>query len=364
MRFDLSAGFSLLLRIDDAGPSAFPGNLRRLWNLAPLEEELRSSWLLNGPFAVDPGRTGLAGSIAERQEKFRKLGQPLGDRLLELHDVAEADWPLFARSLDLDASGTMAKSIFWSRLFDVLASDFDDYYARHLHVDGRGYGRLARERQVVPTRLPPPFDTLVRASEADYYTDGVLEAPHTLAKVRGWPTLTELQNRIVASEVAGQLKKLGFGNARPLRFSSLLRRQIGENKRIEPELATTLGCTVTPQSIRETPLDNELNEILDIARRALFLAQDGAWRVARLPYWGAADDNEERRLCAFAPARQLLDERYTGPAIEFFRVARERSGFGAQARDLALWAAEISAGDHGRQTAALRYIIRVARVEN
>lgn len=356
LRFDLSGGYSLLLRIDAAGPRAFPDDLRRLWNLAPLEEEVRSGWLLNGPFAVDPGRTGLAGSIADRQLRFRKLGRALGDRLLGLHDLAETDWSQFAKSLDLDPSEKVAKNIFWSRLFDVLAPDFDDDLARHLHVDGHGYGCLAGQRQVVPTRLPSPFDSLVRASEADHYTDGALSDPDTLSKVRDWPTLTELQNRIIASEVAGQLRKLAFGNTRPLRFSNLLRRQIGEEKRIDSELAQTLGRSVTPQSIRETPLDNELHEILDISRQALFLAQDGAWRVAQLPHTDAADDSEQRRLCAFAPAKHLLDKRYTGPALEFFRVARERSGFGPQSRDLALWVAEISAEDHDRQTAALRYV--------
>jgi hypothetical protein len=357
LRFDLFAGYSLLLRIDAAGPCAFPSDLRRLWNLAPLEVELRSGWLLNGPFAVDPGRTGLAGSITDQQEKFRKLGRMLGDRLLKLHDLADADWPIFAKGLDLDSSGTMARGIFWSHLFDVLAPDFDDDLGRYLHADGHGYGLLAGQRQVVPTRLPPPFDALVRASEAVHYTDGALSDPTTLAKVRDWPTLSELRNRIIASVVAGQLKKLGFGNTRPLRFSSLLRRQIGEEKRIDPELAKTLGRAVTPQSIREAPLDQELHEILEIARQALFLAQDGAWRVAQLPHPDAADDTEERRLCAFAPAKHLLDKRYTGPALEFFRVARERSGFGPQARDLGSWVAEISAEDHDRQTAALRYII-------
>lgn len=357
LRFDLSGGYGLLLRIDAAGPRAFPDDLRRLWNLAPLEEEVRSGWLLNGPFAVDPGRTGLAGSINDRQEKFRTLGQTLGDRLLKLHDLADADWCQFAESLDLDTSRTAAWDIFWSHLFDVLAPDFEGDLGGYLHVDGRGYGTLAGQRQVIPTHLPAPFTSLVRASEADHYTDGALSDSVTLGKVRDWPALTDLQNRIIASDVAGQLRKLGFGSARPLRFSTLLRRQIGEEKRVNPELAQTLSRAVTPQSIRETPLDGELHEILDIARQALFLAQDGTWRIAQLTNPDAADDDEERRLCAFAPAKHLLDERYTGPALEFFRVARERSGFGPQARDLGSWAAEISAEDHDRQTAALRYVI-------
>ena len=36
LRFDLDRGFSLLLKVDAAGPSIFPQELRRLWNLAPL----------------------------------------------------------------------------------------------------------------------------------------------------------------------------------------------------------------------------------------------------------------------------------------------------------------------------------------
>lgn len=357
LRFDLSSGFCLLLRVDAAGPCAFPNDLRRLWNLAPLEEKLRSSWLLNGPFAVDPGRTGLAGSITDRQEEFRKLGRVLGDCLLKLYDLTDADWCRFAESLDLDASKATAWGIFWSRLFDVFAPDFDDDPARYLHADGHGYSHLAGQRPAVPTHLPAPFASLVRASEADFYTDGALSDPAVLGKVRDWPALTELLDRTIASEIAGQLGKLGFGNIRPLRFSSLLRHQIGEDKHVSPDSARILGLALTPQSIREAPLDSELHEILDIARHALFLAQDGAWRTAQLPSSDAADDTEERWLCAFAPAKHLLDKQYTGTALEFFRIARERSGFGPQARDLGGWVAEIPAEDQGRQTAALRYVI-------
>ena len=360
LRFDLSSGFSLFLRVGPAGPNRFPDDLKRLWNLAPLEVPLRSGWLLNGPFAVDPGRTGLAGSIGDHTEKFQTLGRVLGDRLLKLHDLADADWRGFAESLDLDASDasrTAAWSTFWSRLFDVLAPDFDDGLARHLHADGHGYGHLIGQRQVVPTRLPAPFAALIKASDAVRFVDGALSDLSMLAKIQNWPALAELRNRTVASEIAGQLRKLGFGNLRPLRFSSLLRKQIGEDKHVRPDLAKTLGLALTPQSIREAPLDSELHEILDVARQALFLVQDGTWRIAQLPSPDAADDPEERRLCAFAPAKHLLDKQYTGAAPEFFRVARERSGFGPQARDLGSWAAEIPAEDRCRQAAALRYVI-------
>jgi hypothetical protein len=115
LRFDLTGRYSLLLRIESAGPGAFPDDLRRLWNLAPLEEDLRSGWLINGPFAVDPGRGRLAGSIEDRQDLFRKLGRTLGERLVKLHDLAAGDWNSFAVALDLDASEHVAMALFWSR---------------------------------------------------------------------------------------------------------------------------------------------------------------------------------------------------------------------------------------------------------
>ena len=245
VRFDLIDGYSLLLRIDAAGPGAFSNELRRLWNLAPLEEDLRSGWLLNGPFPVDPGRGRLAGSIVERQEIFRRLGRAFGDRLVQLHDLATSHWSNFASALDLDASEHVARDLFWSRLFDAFGPDFDDDLARHLHANHRGYGVLAAERPVVPTHLPQPFDAPVRATEVVHFTDAALSEPAVLGKVRGWRALASLEGRTVASDVAGQLRKLGFGGIRPITLAALLRREFGNESRIDAELATRLGRVLT-----------------------------------------------------------------------------------------------------------------------
>ena len=354
LRFDLSDRYSLLLKIHGNGPSAFPCELRRLWNLAPLEEDLRSGWLLNGPFPVDPGRGRISGSIDDRQERFRKLGSVFGERLLELYDLSLGDWKGLADALDLDASEQVAKTIFWSHLFDVIELDFDDDLARYIHAEGAGYGRLANERPVVPTRLGKPLDGIVQASDVVHFADGALSLPGFLEKLWDWQFLSDLKGKIVASDVAGQLRKLGFGGIRPIKLSNLLRGEIGSEKRIDPDLAKKIGNVVTPKTIREIPLVQELTDILTVAKETQFLSQGGSWRTAQLPYPAAADDEEETRLCAFAPAKHLLDDQYSGSALNFFRVAREQSGFGPQARDLANWAAEAS---EQKRQAALRYVI-------
>ena len=179
LRLDLSGGHSLLLAVDREGPCAFPSALARVWNLAPLEEKLHSGWLLNGPFAVGPGRGRLAGSGRER---FQELGRTFGERLLELHDQTETDWKSVAEALDLDAFPD-TRPRFWGRLFDVVSRDFDDDLAEFLHARDRGYGRLAAERRAAPTGLPAPFDALVRASDVCCSTGGALADPTVLAQV-------------------------------------------------------------------------------------------------------------------------------------------------------------------------------------
>ncbi len=353
LRFHLGDGYSLLLRIGPAGPDTFPETVKRLWNLAPLEEELRSGWLLNGPFAVDPGRGRLAGSIESRERLFQQLGEALGPRLLELYDLTAADWSAFATALDLDASELVARPRFWKQLFDVLSRDFDDVLGRFLHARDRGYGRLAATRPVVPTGLTEPFGDPVSAARVDRCTDGALAESDVLQRVRDWRALKELNGRIISSRVAAQLAKLGFGSMSPMTLADLLRREMGAERRIDLKLGATLGEVITPSSI-EKSLVRERNEILDAARQAKFLAQDGAWRPVReLNCEACADD--EALICGFAPPQTLLHRSYVGASLDFFKVARANSGYGPNVSRLWEWANR--AGEAHSRRAVFKYVI-------
>ena len=353
LRLDLGNGYSLLLKIGAAGPECFEPSLRRIWNLAPLEENnLRSGWLLNGPFPVDPGRGRLAGAIEDRRARFENLGRTLGKRLLELHDLMEADWETIASALDLNPADSDAQRRFWCGLFDVMSRDLDDDLARCLHAADRGYGRLVAEWPVVPTRLRKPFDELVRASSISRFTDKALTDADVLHEIRTWRSANHLKNHMVASEVATQLKKLGFDHIRSLTLSDLLRIEMGEDKRIDVELATQLGQVIRPAAI-EKKLHQERREILKETSQARFLAQDDTWRpVKDLSSKGGSDD--ERLRCDFAPAHALLHEEYKDDALEFFRVARMESGYGPGVRHLRDWV--YSARDQSRRRAVLRYL--------
>ena len=274
---------------------------------------------------------------------------------MKLHDLAENDWQRFASALELNASEDTARPLFWSGLFDLFGRDFDDPLARQLHVDSCGYKQLVANRQVVPTGLSQPLDGLVRASEVEHFTDGALSETVVLEKVREWPSLGGLQGKMIASDVAGQLRKLGFGGIHATRLTDLLRREMGRDNRLGVELATRLGDVITLYAIENAPLGRERRGILETASNAKFRSRDGTWRSVRNLSSEAVGSEDETLLCGFAPENALLDKSYQGAALEFFKVARRESGYGPQARHLHEWA--INAHDDDRRRAVLRYII-------
>ena len=344
-----------MIAIGPTGPEAFSDGLGRLWNLAPLEEDLRSGWLLNGPFPVDPGRGRLAGSIEDQRDNFKDLGRTLGKLLLKLNDLAEYDWQRFASALDLNTSEDTARPLFWSGLFDLFGRDFDDPLARQLHVDGCGYKQLVANCQVVPTGLSQPLDGFVRASEVEHFTEGALSETVVLEKVREWPSLGGLQGKIIASEVAGQLRKLGFVGIHATTLTDLLRREMGRENRLGVKLATRLGNVITLHAIENTPLGEERRGILAAASNAKFRSREGTWRSVRNLSSEAIGSEDETLLCGFAPENALLDRSYQGTALEFFKVARAEAGYVPRARLLQEWA--MNAHDDDRRRAVLRYII-------
>ena len=354
LRFDLGDGYSLLLRVDGVGPCATSNDTPRIWNLGPLDERVTSGWLLNGPFPVDPGRGRLAGSSEDHRSLFGRLGRSLGARLLELHDVAANDWARFARAVGLDPSEHAAQPRLWSRLFGVLRRDLDDSLARCLHAEG-GYRRLAGERPVVPTGLPQPFDELVCATEVTRRTSGALTDTGVFKKVRDWPVLSVLRRRVVNTEATEVLRQLGFDGIRPITLCGLLGDEMGADKRIDPERGKRIGEVITPSEIEKKPLDQERDSILDVAKHVEFRAQDESWRPVGALNSQLAGREDEKRLCEFAPDSTLLHRDYQGAAIEFFKVARNRAGYGPQVRHLLEWARR--AGDLDRQRAVLRYLV-------
>ncbi|MCY4541016.1 MAG: hypothetical protein OXB95_01265 [Rhodobacteraceae bacterium] len=351
LRLNLDGDFRLFVDIGAHGPKAYSSTLAGLWNLAPLEEDLGSGWVLDGPFAVDPGRSRLSGSVDERRRTFKTLGNVLGDRLVRLHELSLSDWPAFAEALHLRCE----RPAFWSRLFELLQGDLADERIRHLHTDRRGLGRLVAERRIVPTRLPPPLDESTIAGEIKFRTAGAMDSEHVQKAVSNWSVLRKLPGRIVASEVAKPLQLLGFREFKTLNLADLIKRELKGNPRMSRERAGRLGHLLNAETIRTEPLSLEESALLPAASKAHFQARDGQWQPVRELISASANNEDEKLLCRFAPNRAILGEKYTGDALSFFRVARRRSGYNPQARLLWEWARNADSDE--RRLAVYRYFV-------
>ena len=284
-----------------------------------------------------------------------KLGRALGERLLSLHDLVENHWTVLTDALDLRMADSDERGRFWSRLFDVMSRDLDDDLARHLHARDRGYGLLAAESLVAPTRLPAPFDALVRASCVDRFTDQALAATGILQAAGHWRSAGQLIGQIVAFDVATRLKKLGFDRIRPTTLSELLLTEMGEDKRIDVELGIRLGQVITPDAIEKEPLHQERRQILEAASQACFRSRDdNTWRPVRSLISKDAGGDDESLLCDFAPDEALLHRDYREESLQFFKVARMQSGYRPSLPVLRKWVD--GAHDEHRRRAVLRYL--------
>ncbi|MCW2283153.1 hypothetical protein M2323_000923 [Rhodoblastus acidophilus] len=168
LALELGEETTFFMPLSADGPRPAEARLPNLWLLAPLAESLASGWLMNArQFRVDPGRGSLARSVDEPEATFERIGASLGARLCELHDLIARDWAIFAALAGLaDTSSKTGPATFWRRLADLFAMDFDDPIARHLHGPDRGFGRLVGDCPVLPTGLPKPFHSFLRARPA------------------------------------------------------------------------------------------------------------------------------------------------------------------------------------------------------
>jgi len=357
LALDLGEETTLFLPLDMQGPVAAPKGLPRLWLLAPLAETLSTGWLINGRrFRVDPGRGRLAGSETEREEMFAEFGRTLGLRLVELYDLVTGNWAVLAERAGLsDRSEDSGTQSFLLSLDGMFATDRADPLARHLHGKDRGFGRLIAERAALATGLPAPFSPFMRADEARFVMRGAIADTRLLASLHDWQAMRLIGSAAISDKVADRIDGLGFDRPRPFKVVDLLRHEIGDAKRVAPDLAQRIGRLVDDGFAKSLDKQEE-SELLEFLSSLLFQMSDGDWHTAALPPHNAKDgDEEERRILGFAPPKYLADRGYAGAALTFYRLAMRQSGFQRAATALAQWADQAS-GD-AQQQAVLSYVL-------
>ena len=354
---DLGEETTLFLPLDSVGPVPAAAETPRLWLMAPLEETLKTGWLMNRMgFRVDPGRGRLAGSEAERFELFRNLGSKLGATLVALFDHATNDWTELATMIRFDTQEQAnGADRFLEKLFELFALDVQDPLAEKMHGPTRGLGHLITERSALPTGLPQPFARLLKAEEAEYELKGVLSDRKVLLELRDWSAAAEIFRRSVGPRAAELLEKLGFKRPRPFGLCELIRREIGQQRQVGPDVAARIGNVLTGSRVESLDVE-ERQALLALFRDMTFLMADNNWRTVGLPSHQSKHlDEEGRRILEFAPESEVAAPNYFGPADDLYNIAIQQSGYQRTARKFATWAKSMA--ENKRRSALLRYVI-------
>jgi hypothetical protein len=352
LRIDLGDGFAMLIGIGLSGPERIVTS-SAIWNLVPLEEQMQSGWIINGPFEVDPGRSHIKGSISDQAQLFRGFGSVLGERLITLFDAVEQDPDAFAEEFGIDP--TLMPS-FWGRLAAFFEIDARFDRERNLHVGEAGLGRLWGAREAVATGLAAPCALPVRADTVRHRTVRALSDPATFDRVSAWPALTGLAGAVVSADVGDRLAALQVAMPIPLSLASLLGRELGADRRVDPAKAGRIGAVLNLTTVEQQDLAIERHELLNEAANATFLSGASTWASPRLLVVPGDGDETERSRAAFAPDENLLSPIYADEALAFFRLARVRSGHVLTSAILRGWAER--AVDLPRRQAFLRYLLQ------
>jgi hypothetical protein len=348
--FDLGEGYTLVAMLGETGVVPFPVTAPRLWHLAPLDQQLASGWLLNGPFRLAPSRAELHGDVAPL---FQRLGRVLGERLALLHRAATADWAGFAALLGLDLEAA-TPVLFWKRIWDLFRRDLDDPIARELHVDGRGLAALASQAPIVPSGLP--FQQLIRGPDAKNYFAGSLTDTNVLESIKEWPSVTAGAGEFATEGVARDIVKLGFQRLQPITMTTILQREFAlAQGRIEVRDAQRLGSVLSQATIAERPLAEEYATLRRQVAVAFFRDAANAWRPVSELTISRSTDRAEVLRSTFAPPERRLSDAYTGEALRFVELARAQSGYSPTPELLHGWAER--AQTRSAQIAVLRYLI-------
>ena len=359
VRIQLDGASALLMRLDDRGPVDFDPAIAGLWSLAPLEEDLKSGWILNiRDVPLDPGRTRLKEDQNAREQRFVALGHQLAKRLIFLHESSEKNWPAFAKAMRLgpndDAQG---RTDFWNSLVRLFLKDLDHLLSRHLHGPDKGIGLLVKERAVLTSGLVGVFQGLVAGKDALWFVSGELEKTEVQQAVSSWDSARAKAGRVISAEYAERLANLGFPRPRELRLVDVLEEEIKRDPNITPARALTFGAILSETRLKTVREQHEADSLRNVLGTGLFEMEDGSYRKAYLsPRTTPRDGSDEVHLLPFAPPKVVAAPSYAqGAALDIYRIASERSGMPRSPELYAKWIVE--AQDSFSREMGLRYLL-------
>jgi hypothetical protein len=381
-------GVDVVFQIADGRFRALPDSVPSLWCTAPTKEHWNLGLAINGPVAVDTGRSRVAIDREDTKRVAQRAGLTIARRLGALYDALPEHWPELAGALGLPPEPSdEAVRAFWRSAWETMAKGWKSVQnadaarvelVRSLHGGAAGLTGLARRRSTLPTGLPGAFDVLTRLNQVKYVAEPELEEPEVLITITSWSWLDSsfAPGAVVSRRVFDVMKGLNpeLSRAQTMGLVEVLERWaspsgVGVDRERAVELHDVVDWLTLP-SMR--------TDVREAARRwmasltfpsrgrhgappaKLLLPRLSDEVETELSNLGEADRlrklGDEYLRAGFAPADRVLSAGVASDAraVRFFLTARRLQA--GDRGELEQWAREAQMPK--RQEAALRYCIR------
>jgi len=346
-------------------PPGFPN----LWNVAPTGEAWNLGYVVNGPFAVNAGRTHVDLLARETENVASAIGRHLGKALVALHDAVTES----ASTRELlgigDEGGRFLDSL-WCLLArnscsgDIRRKGFVSLLHR---APGSGLTHWMRARAAIPSGLRAPFAARVpplQGTGALRVADAHLEEEPVSRFIQGHPGLVRgiAQKAVVSGAVFELLTSWVDIESTPLSLTDIVAALLtGLHQKLDANEATLLEPLVSEDLAKHV----NWSALPPVA----MMASDGAFRLAKnllIPQIATAEnttrqarellagEDTEDLLASFAPPSATINTLYREQSRQLLRKLRVRRELGA--KQAALWIQALT--DNKKKESALRYLLR------
>ena len=362
-----SGGIQWVFSIKNGVLQPLPDDVPWLWVTTPTREK-HCGFIVNGPFAVDPGRTRLS---------------------KQSEDISNANLPLFSQAATLFFEGfsSLVKQTeeltiqlklndhyaFWKSLWDIMVSlpelseehqDNEKEGAEHLaaslwqHPTSSGYAKLIHSSGVLPNGLTGELRELTCTSNLTHSLSGWLN------KKNGARFFAEYDSEssslsYCSEDVALHLRKHLKIKLTKLTLPLLLDKEMERNGGIKPKsLNLLLEHLIVPDKETSSVLDYlPFDDRIAISSKLddwLFLSEDNSYIHSGLLLHSKSQHpaSEESKRYKLAPESRRLSREYGQEAAEFIRSLR--SDYEVTNKQLREW---ISLLEDDGYSAAITYLL-------
>ena len=343
-------GANVAMKVGAGGMEPFASDVPRLWVTTPISEQSAADFTINAPLSPDAGRQRVVPSNPENRRVILAVSEGFFSHLEAIVDRGIEDWTALRASLQL--SPRLSLYDWWNSVWDIIGQlrtiTGSDVVCQLAWAPNSGaFRRVVAERNITPSKLPPPYQDLVNPTSVRFALADLLAnaAGTTFRVVSGWPSFRAQApvGSLVGPTVLETLRAACLvNNIPPLGVREAIEWEIGAERCMSPEAAARIGDLLETCRTGEGASISAKELLDDVLQRiaARFLSTEGHWQpasnlVALVQLTGVVELDEVQRA-AFAPASAILHASYSEHGVRAFAATRGR--LSADSSTLANWA--------------------------